>query len=61
MYDVSDAGSFMKLEAWREEFLRSADVRDAADFPFIVLGNKADVEPARQVVQPSTVKTWCDS
>jgi Ras-related protein Rab-7A len=61
VYDVSDAGTFAKLEGWREEFIRSADIRDPKDFPFIVMGNKADLDPSKHVVQSSAVKQWCDS
>ena len=32
-----------------------------ADFPFVVLGNKVDVDAKRQAVQQSAVKAWCES
>jgi Ras-related protein Rab-7A len=60
VYDVSDANSFAKLETWRTAFIQAADVKDPKDFPFVVMGNKADLEAAKHVVQPSAVAAWCD-
>jgi Ras-related protein Rab-7A len=61
VYDVQSVASFEKLEGWRDQFIRHADISDPFDFPFVVLGNKADVDPSKQAVQPSAVKQWCDS
>lgn len=60
VYDVSDAGSFNKLESWRKAFIDAADVADAKDFPFVVLGNKADLESSKHVVQTAAVQAWCE-
>jgi Ras-related protein Rab-7A len=59
VYDVSEAASFAKLETWRNTFIQSADIKDPRDFPFVVLGNKSDMEASKQVVQPSQVSQWC--
>lgn len=61
VYDVQNVASFEKMEAWREQFIRCADIADPLDFPFVVLGNKADVDPSKHAVQQSAVKQWCDS
>jgi Ras-related protein Rab-7A len=61
VYDVSDPASFAKLESWRDEFLRAADVRDARDFPFVVLGNKSDLDASKHAVTQEQVKAWCDA
>lgn len=58
---MQTVATFDKLDALREQFIRHADIADAADFPFVVLGNKSDVDPKRQVVQQSAVKLWCES
>lgn len=42
---------------WRKEFLYYADIQDGANFPFVVLGNKCDVE-GRQVT-PEEARSWC--
>jgi Ras-related protein Rab-7A len=61
VYDVSEATSFQKLEQWRNAFLQAADISSPLEFPFIVLGNKADLDAAKQVVQPAAVTAWAAS
>ena len=61
VYDVGDVASFERLETWRADFIRSADVKEEATFPFLVLGNKADLEPAKHVVDPAKVAAWCEA
>ena len=61
VYDVSDVASFERLEKWREDFIRSADVRDETTFAFVILGNKCDLEPSKHVVDPAKVAAWCES
>lgn len=43
VYAVDDVQSFKNLAMWRKEFLYYADVREKDNFPFILLGNKIDV------------------
>ena len=43
-YDVTDPESFKSLDSWRDEFLIQASPRDPENFPFVVLGNKVDLE-----------------
>ena len=61
VYDVSEAVSFQKLEQWRNAFITAADIANPKDFPFVILGNKSDLEAAKQVVQPSSVAAWAAS
>eukprot|EP00766_Chilomastix_caulleryi_P003974 gnl/Chilomastix_caulleri/5120.p1 GENE.gnl/Chilomastix_caulleri/5120~~gnl/Chilomastix_caulleri/5120.p1 ORF type:complete len:87 (-),score=8.95 gnl/Chilomastix_caulleri/5120:7-267(-) len=49
VYDVQNVKSFSSLEQWREEFLFQAAPRDPDNFPFVVVGNKTDVEEERKV------------
>eukprot|EP00040_Diaphanoeca_grandis_P014792 m.75181 g.75181 ORF g.75181 m.75181 type:complete len:202 (-) comp24747_c0_seq1:117-722(-) len=56
-YDVTDKPSFDNLGMWRKEFTHYADVRDEANFPFVLIGNKVD-EPDRQVNQQEA-EQWC--
>ena len=44
VYDVTNANSFKTLDSWRDEFLIQASPRDPENFPFVVLGNKIDLE-----------------
>ena len=41
--------SFENLEHWREDFLHNASPSDPDNFPFLVLGNKSDLESDRKV------------
>ena len=43
-YDVTAAQTFKSLDSWRDEFLIQASPRDPDNFPFVVLGNKVDLE-----------------
>ncbi|XP_039006334.1 ras-related protein Rab7-like [Hibiscus syriacus] len=44
VYDVNLMKSFDNLNNWREEFLIQASPSDPENFPFVVLGNKIDVD-----------------
>jgi len=44
---------------WRDEFLIQAGPRDPEHFPFVVLGNKADLDN-RQVSQ-KRAQGWCQT
>lgn len=57
-YDITDAKSFDNLESWMDEFLVHAAPRNQESFPFVVLGNKADLANKRQV-PAAKVKAWC--
>jgi len=60
VYDVNVAQSFEHLESWREEFLSQAAPRDPEKFPFVVIGNKIDLEHQR-VVSNKRAAAWCQS
>ncbi|KAJ7978376.1 Ras-related protein Rab7 [Quillaja saponaria] len=44
VYDVNSMKSFDNLNNWREEFLIQASPSDPENFPFVVIGNKIDVD-----------------
>jgi len=60
VFDVNVAKTFENLNSWREEFLIQAGPRDPENFPFIVLGNKIDLENSRVVSQKKAM-AWCQS
>jgi len=60
VYDVNVAQTFEHLDSWREEFLIQAAPRDPEKFPFVVLGNKIDLDHQR-VVSQKRAMTWCQS
>ena len=60
MFDVNVAKTFENLDSWRDEFLIQAGPRDPENFPFVVLGNKIDVENQR-VVSTKRAMAWCQA
>lgn len=52
VYDVNSAKSFETLDSWRDEFLIQASPHDPENFPFVVLGNKIDMEESKRQVRP---------
>lgn len=62
VYDVNSSKSFENLENWRDEFLIQASPPDPDNFPFVVLGNKVDVEGGKnRQVSDKKAKAWCGS
>jgi len=61
VFDVNNVKSFETLDSWRDEFLIQASPRDPEHFPFVVLGNKVDVEDTKRMVFQKRALTWCQS
>ncbi|CAI5441521.1 unnamed protein product [Caenorhabditis angaria] len=59
-FDVTNAASFKSLDSWRDEFLIQASPRDPDHFPFVLLGNKVDLESQR-AVSSKRAQSWCQS
>ncbi|CAB4005115.1 ras-related rab7 [Paramuricea clavata] len=59
VFDVTQPGSFKTLDSWRDEFLIQASPRDPENFPFVVLGNKVDLE--NRAVSAKRAQGWCQS
>ncbi|CAN1235291.1 Ras-related protein Rab7 [Linum perenne] len=59
VYDVNSMRSFDSLENWHDEFLKQANPADPKSFPFILLGNKIDVDVMQ--VSEKRAKDWCAS
>ncbi len=51
VYDVTAPTTFKTMDSWRDEFLIQASPRDPENFPFVVLGNKIDLENRQVSVQ----------
>lgn len=58
-FAVDDEQSFRNLAIWKKEFLYYADITDTDNFPFVVLGNKIDVDPHQ--VDAGAVREWCEA
>ena len=61
VYDVNNSKSFETLDSWRDEFLIQASPRDPESFPFVVLGNKIDVEDSKRMISSKRAMTFCQS
>ena len=61
VYDVNNSKSFDTLDSWRDEFLIQASPRDPENFPFVVLGNKIDVEDNKRMISSKRAMTFCQS
>ncbi|KAI0398340.1 ras family-domain-containing protein [Xylariaceae sp. FL0594] len=61
VFDVNNSKSFDALDSWRDEFLIQASPRDPENFPFVVLGNKIDVEESKRVISSKRAATFCQS
>jgi Ras-related protein Rab-7A len=51
VFDVTITKTFENLENWRSEFLVQANIADHDKYPFILLGNKIDLDGQRVVCQ----------
>jgi Ras-related protein Rab-7A len=49
--------TFKSLGIWRDEFLIQSNPSDPETFPFVVLGNKIDLD--NREVPINRVKLWC--
>uniref|UniRef100_A0ACD5W2N0 Uncharacterized protein n=1 Tax=Avena sativa TaxID=4498 RepID=A0ACD5W2N0_AVESA len=62
VYDVNVNKSFDTLNTWHDEFLNQASPSDPKTFPFILLGNKIDVDGGKsRVVSEKKAREWCSS
>eukprot|EP01116_Phalansterium_solitarium_P005064 TRINITY_DN1635_c1_g1_i4.p2 TRINITY_DN1635_c1_g1~~TRINITY_DN1635_c1_g1_i4.p2 ORF type:complete len:266 (-),score=54.41 TRINITY_DN1635_c1_g1_i4:165-962(-) len=58
VFDVNDARTFEDLAYWRDEFLAQAAPRSPETFPFVVIGNKIDLETQRMISR-ERAEAWC--
>lgn len=59
VFDVVQPKTFDNLDSWRDEFLIQAGPRDPDNFPFVVLGNKIDID--NRVVAQKRALAWCQA
>lgn len=48
-YDVTNEKSLNNLSSWKDEFLVQSNVGNPQDFPFIIIGNKIDVDDLKKI------------
>jgi Ras-related protein Rab-7A len=58
VYDVNHSKSFDNLDSWRDEFLLQASPKDVENFPFVLLGNKVDMEESKRQVTQKRAMQW---
>ncbi|ESW98237.1 hypothetical protein KL918_004017 [Ogataea parapolymorpha] len=61
VYDVTNTKSFENLQSWKDEFLIQANIKDPDNFPFVVIGNKIDVEENKRLVSSKKAQSLCAS
>lgn len=44
VFDLSDRESFEALPNWKREFIDKGNPKEPSKFPFVVIGNKTDLE-----------------
>ncbi|XP_015917260.1 ras-related protein rab7 [Parasteatoda tepidariorum] len=59
VYDVTSPNSFRSLDSWLDEFLIQAGPRNPENFPFVVIGNKIDLE--NRAITTKRGQSWCQS
>ena len=58
-YDVNDPKTFESFNSRREEFLAEASPTNPDQFPFVVIGNKADCNENVNEDEKKKVEEWC--
>ncbi|KAL8487761.1 hypothetical protein ACS0TY_023762 [Phlomoides rotata] len=62
VYDVNVHKSFETLQNWHQDFLKQVDPSNPETFPFVLIGNKVDIDGgSSRVVSESTAREWCIS
>jgi Ras-related protein Rab-7A len=59
VFDVTVPKTFETLDSWRDEFLIQASPREPEKFPFVVLGNKVDLES--RAISQKRAAAWCQA
>ena len=60
-FALDDRASFANLDMWKKEFLHYSDVDGLQNYPFIVLGTKADRPDHTRQVSPDEIIDWRDN
>ena len=50
VYDITNKASLDNIENWRNSFLQKSMVVSPDSFPFMVIGNKSDLEAEKRAV-----------
>ena len=59
VYDITNPQSFENLSKWKEIFLQKGLMTIPETFPFIVVGNKVDIEAENRQVSTISLQRFC--
>ena len=60
VYDVTNPQSFANLLNWKEVFLSKSEPKEPESMPFLVLGNKSDLEEGLKKVSKIEASKFCE-
>ena len=58
VFDLTNADSFKNVETWRKEFLSSLNPPEGDKYPFVLFGNKSDMEGDIKI-NDDEIRTYC--
>jgi Ras-related protein Rab-7A len=61
VYDVTNQKSFENISLWKDEFLVQANVKNPENFPFVIIGNKVDVDESKKVVSTKKAQQFAQN
>ena len=59
MYDITNSWSFDNIPKWKKTFLDRSMVSQPETFPFMLIGNKIDLEEEARAVTKIQAEEWC--
>ena len=59
VYDITNNWTFENIPNWKASFLQKSMVTNADNFPFMVIGNKLDLEEESRAISSDTAREWC--
>jgi len=51
VYDITDQKSFTQIDDWKSKFINQAGIDNQKEYPFLLLGNKSDLNQQRAISQ----------
>ncbi|CCH46032.1 hypothetical protein BN7_5619 [Wickerhamomyces ciferrii] len=61
VYDVTNQKSFENISLWKDEFLIQANVKNPENFPFVIIGNKVDVDENKKVINNKKAQQFANN
>jgi Ras-related protein Rab-7A len=59
VFDLTNQASFKSLGSWKNQFLLKCNIDNKDEIPFLVIGNKIDLEQ-RRLILFDTAHDWCE-